>query len=35
VAQARAVRGQGANVEQIGRQIARIEDRMAQRIKSR
>ena len=26
-------RGQGANVEQIGRQIARLEDRMAQRIK--
>jgi hypothetical protein len=26
-------RGQGANVEQIGRQVARLEDRMAQRIK--
>jgi uncharacterized protein involved in exopolysaccharide biosynthesis len=26
-------RGTHANVEQIGRQIARIEDRMAQRIK--
>jgi ABC-type uncharacterized transport system ATPase component len=26
-------RGKQANVEQIGRQIARIEDRMAQRIK--
>jgi uncharacterized protein involved in exopolysaccharide biosynthesis len=26
-------RSQNANVEQIGRQIARVEDRMAQRIK--
>ena len=26
-------RGQGANVDQIGPQIARVEDRMAQRIK--
>jgi NMD protein affecting ribosome stability and mRNA decay len=26
-------RGHGANVEQIGRQIARVEDRMAHRIK--
>ena len=26
-------RSQGANVEQIGRQIARTEDRMAQRIR--
>ncbi len=26
-------RGKQANVEQIGRQIARVEDRMAQRIK--
>ncbi len=26
-------RSQNANVEQIGRQIARLEDRMAQRIK--
>src|SRR5947199_9649597 len=26
-------RGHNANVEQIGRQIARVEDRMAQRIK--
>jgi uncharacterized protein involved in exopolysaccharide biosynthesis len=28
-------RSQHANVEQIGRQIARVEDRMAQRIKER
>jgi len=27
-------RGRQANVEQIGRQIARVEDRMGQRIKS-
>ncbi|HYM65805.1 MAG TPA: hypothetical protein VEW68_00800 [Patescibacteria group bacterium] len=27
-------RSQSANVEQIGRQIARVEDRMAQRIKA-
>jgi hypothetical protein len=26
-------RSQGANVEQIGRQIGKVEDRMAQRIK--
>jgi len=26
-------RGQGANVEQIGRQIGRVEDRMAHRIR--
>ena len=26
-------RSQNANVEQIGRQVARVEDRMAQRIK--
>jgi hypothetical protein len=26
-------RAQGANVEQIGRQIGKVEDRMAQRIK--
>jgi hypothetical protein len=26
-------RGQGANIEQIGRQIGRVEDRMAQRIR--
>ena len=26
-------RGQGANVEQIGRQIGKVEDRMALRIK--
>jgi hypothetical protein len=27
-------RGSNANVEQIGRQIARVEDRMAQRIRA-
>ena len=27
-------RGQQANVDQIGRQIARVEDRMGQRIKT-
>jgi hypothetical protein len=27
-------RGTGANVDQIGKQIARIEDRMAERIKT-